>query len=84
MAMKRMGTLVASAAVFVLLTAVPALACTGSACNPRPGGGPGVSGAGGTAFTGANVSAGLIYLVALAVVGTLAIFISRHRAAATN
>ena len=81
--MKRIGTLVATATVFVLCTAVPALACSGSACKPRPGG-PGVSGTGGTAFTGANVSTGLVYLVALAVIGTVALLASRRRAGAPS
>ena len=81
--MKRIGTLVATATVFVLCTAVPALAGTGSAHNPRPGG-PGVSGTGGTAFTGANVSTTLVYLVALAVIGSLAIFVSRRRSMVAN
>jgi hypothetical protein len=81
--MKRIGTLIASATTFVLCTAVPALAGDGSAHGPRPGG-PGVSGSGGTAFTGANVSTTLLFMVALAVVGALAIYASRRRLAATR
>jgi hypothetical protein len=81
--MKRIGTLLASATAFVLLTAVPALAGSGSAHNPRPGG-PGVSGSGGTAFTGANVSTGLMWLAALVVVGALALYAGRRRLAATR
>lgn len=82
--MKRIGTLLASATAFVLLTAVPALAGTGSAHNPRPGG-PGVSGAsGGTAFTGANVFAAMLWVAALLVVGALALYAGRRRLSATR
>jgi Ca2+/Na+ antiporter len=79
--MKRIGFLLATATAFVLCLAVPAFA--GSQLGNNPGG-PGVSGAGGTAFTGANVSAIFMYLVAFVVVGALALFAGRRRTMATR
>ena len=61
--MKRTGFLLATAMAFVMCLAVPALAADGSSLPHNPGG-PGVSGAGGTAFTGANVQTSFLYLVA--------------------
>jgi hypothetical protein len=74
--MKRIGFLLATAMAFVLCLAVPAFA--GSQLGNQ-GGGPGVSGAGGTAFTGANVSTIFMYLVGFVVVGALAIYAGRRR-----
>jgi len=79
--MKRIGFLLATAMAFVLCLAVPAFA--GSQLGNRPGG-PGVSGAGGTAFTGANVSTFFSYLVAFVVVGALAIYAGRRRSIAAR
>ena len=81
--MKRIGFLLATATVFVLCLAVPAFAGEGSSIPSRPGG-PGVSGAGGTAFTGANVSTSFAYLVALVVIGALALYVGRRRSLATH
>ncbi len=81
--MKRIGFLLATVTVFVLCLAVPAFAGDGSAIGGRPGG-PGVSGAGGTAFTGANVSTSFTYLVAFVVIGALALYMGRRRSLATH
>lgn len=81
--MKRIGFLLATATVFVLCLAAPALAGDGSSVPNRPGG-PGVSGSGGTAFTGANVSTSMMYLVAFVVVGALAVYFGRRRTLATR
>ena len=63
--------------------AVPALAVDGSSLPHNPGG-PGVSGAGGTAFTGSNVQTIFVYLVALLVVGAMAVYFGRRRSLATH
>jgi len=52
--MKRTGFLLATAMAFVMCLAVPALAADGSSLPNSPGG-PGVSGSGGTAFTGGRL-----------------------------
>lgn len=79
--MKRIGFLLATASAFVLCLAAPALA--GSEGPNRPGG-PGVSGSGGTAFTGADVSMSMMYLVAFVVVGALAVYFGRRRTLAAR
>ena len=79
--MKRIGFLLATAMTFVLCLAVPAFA--GSQLGNNPGE-PSVSGAGGTAFTGANVSTMFVYLVAFVVVGALATYIGRRRTLTTR
>ena len=81
--MKRIGFLLATAMAFVLCLAVPAFAGEGSSLPGRPGG-PGVSGAGGTAFTGANVTTSFMYLAVFVVVGALAIYASRRRSVASR
>ena len=81
--MKRIGFLFATATAFVLCVAAPALAGDGSSVPNRPGG-PGVSGSGGTAFTGANVSTSMMYLVAFVVVGALAVYFGRRRTLAAR
>jgi hypothetical protein len=81
--MKRIGFLLAAATAFVLCVAVPAFAGEGSSVPSRPGG-PGVSGSGGTAFTGANVSTSFVYLVAFVVIGALALYVGRRRSLATH
>lgn len=81
--MKRIGFLLATASAFVLCLAAPALAGDGSSVPNRPGG-PGVSGSGGTAFTGANVSTSMMYLVAFVVVGALAVYFGRRRTLAAR
>jgi hypothetical protein len=81
--MKRIGFLLATATAFVLCLAAPALAGDGSSVPNRPGG-PGVSGSGGTAFTGANVSTSMMYLIAFVVVGALAVYFGRRRTLAAR
>ena len=81
--MKRTGFLLATAMAFVMCLAVPALATEGSSMPHNPGG-PGISGSGGTAFTGANVQATMFYLVAFLVVGALAVYFGRRRSLATR
>jgi hypothetical protein len=81
--MKRTGFLLATAMAFVMCLAVPALAGGGSALPHNPGG-PGVSGSGGTAFTGANVQTTFVYLVAFLAVGAVAVYFSRRRSLATR
>ena len=81
--MKRTGFLLATAMAFVMCLAVPALAGEGSSITNNPGG-PGVSGAGGTAFTGANVQMIFVYLVAFLVVGATAVYFGRRRSIATR
>jgi hypothetical protein len=79
--MKRIGFLLVTAMAFVLCLALPAFA--GSQLGNNPGG-PGVSGAGGTAFTGANVSTIFMYLVLFVAVGASAIYAGRRRSLATR
>jgi hypothetical protein len=74
--MKRIGFALTAAVMLVLGLAVPALAYA-----PQP---PDPGGTHGTAFTGSNVSMGLVFLVALVVVGAVALFVSRRRAAAQH
>ena len=74
--MKRIGFAALTAVLFVLGLAAPAFA--GYAPPPPDPGGT----HGGTAFTGSNVSMGLVLLVALVVVGAVALFVSRRRATA--
>ena len=72
--MKRIGFAALTAVLFVLGLAVPALAYAPP--PPDPGGSHG-----GTAFTGSDVSLGMVLLVALVVIGATALVVSRRRAA---
>jgi hypothetical protein len=74
--MKRIGFAALTAVLFVLGLAAPALA--GYAPPPPDPGGT----HGGTAFTGSNVSMGLVLLVALVVIGAVTLLVSRRRATA--
>ncbi|MDP9296095.1 MAG: hypothetical protein M3O88_05300 [Actinomycetota bacterium] len=83
--MKRTATVVTLAIVMAIAGAGAALAKN---YPPTPGGGAGgtgdAGGAGGgsgnVAFTGANVSLGMLLVAALVVVGVVALFIGRRRA----
>jgi hypothetical protein len=75
--MKRIGFAALTAVLFVLGLAAPAFAYA----PPPPD--PGAS-HGGTAFTGSNVSMGIVLLLALVVVGAVALLVSRRRAAASR
>ena len=81
--MKRIGLAVATAVVSVLCVAAPAFAGGSDLSN-----GPNVEGtggsAGGTAFTGADVSTSLLLLAALVAVGMLALYVGRRRAHAAR
>lgn len=82
--MKRMAGVLVGAAVAVLTLAGTALASGGYTNSPSPTTivkGTGGGGDGSTAFTGGNVSTAMIAIVALAVVGLVALFVARRRAA---
>jgi hypothetical protein len=71
--MKRIGSVVGAATLFVMATALPALA--GYAPGPPPPGGT----HGGTAFTGATgISVGAVLLIVTAIVGLTALLIGRR------
>ncbi|MBI2237914.1 MAG: LPXTG cell wall anchor domain-containing protein [Actinobacteria bacterium] len=82
--MKRLGVVVFATLAFSLALVAPALA--GSDIPPPDGGGGGVAGGGGggTAFTGANISLGLVLLGALLLLGIGSLIVSRRRAAASR
>jgi len=71
--MKRIGFALTAAVMLVLGLAAPALAYA-----PPP---PDPGGQHGTAFTGSDVSMGLVLLVALIALGAVALLVSRRRAA---
>lgn len=73
--MKRIGFAALTAVLFVLGLAAPAFA---GYAPPEPDAG---GTHGGTAFTGSDVSIGMVLLVALVVIGAVALLVSRRRAA---
>lgn len=74
--MKRVTGTIATALVAVMTTALPALASYPPDDKPPTE----VKGAGGgTAFTGADITIGMILLVALAVVGIALLVVARRR-----
>jgi hypothetical protein len=75
--MKRIGLAVATAISFVLCVAAPAFAGSELPSGPDVEGTGGS--AGGTAFTGANVSRSLLLLAVLIAIGTLALYVGRRR-----
>ncbi|MFL5766981.1 MAG: hypothetical protein ACJ758_03950 [Actinomycetota bacterium] len=85
--MKRTATVAILSVGLTVASAATALAAN---YPPTPGGGGGNNtsgtggggGGGGVAFTGANVSLGMIVLVALVAVGVAALVIGRRRARA--
>lgn len=82
--MKRTATIALLSVGLTIATAATALAAN---YPPTPGGGGGGNNSGGTsggglASTGANVSLGMIVLVALVAVGIAALVIGRRRARA--
>ena len=84
--MKRTATVVTLAIGMALVGAGTALA--NNNYPPTPGGNSGgnIGGAGGSggnvAFTGANVTLGMILVAALVVVGVVALYLGRRRASA--
>ncbi|HEX7463904.1 MAG TPA: hypothetical protein VF382_03295 [Actinomycetota bacterium] len=85
--MKRVATVVFAVLAFTLLVVAPAFA-GGAGSTLGPGDGPQVKGeivrAGGTAFTGANISLGVLLMVALLLTGVALFAISRRRATASR
>lgn len=88
--MKKLGLVLATAAVFCLAVAVPALAqyppeVEGtSGGNGPPGAAGGGGGAAGTAFTGVDVSLWMVLLAVFAVAGVTALILSRRKRAAAS
>jgi hypothetical protein len=82
--MKRLLAILVAALAFCAVVAAPAFA--GSEIPPP--GGPQVKGtvvhAGGTAFTGANISLGVLFMVGLLLAGVAMLVIGRRRASATR
>lgn len=76
--MKRIVGVLSGAAVMVMGLAGSALA---QDYTDSPGATTTVRGGGDTAFTGANVSTGLVILAVLVVAGVAALFIARRRTA---
>ncbi len=76
--MKRIVGVLSGAAVMVIGLAGSALA---QEVTESPSPTTTVRGGGGTAFTGADVSMGLVILAALVVVGIAALFVARRRTA---
>lgn len=88
--MRRLGALVALVSSFVLVTAGQALAQYPPS-KPPPGGGGGAPGGGtvpgaGTdvAFTGTNITLGVLILVALVVLGLLLLVAGQRRRVAAS
>ncbi len=77
--MKRIVGVLSGAAVLVLSAAGSALA---QDYTDSPSVTTTVRGGGGTAFTGANVSMGLVVLAVLVIVGAVALLVARRRTAA--
>jgi hypothetical protein len=86
--MKKLGLVLATATVFCLAVAAPALAkyppeVEGTSGGSAPGAAGG-GGAAGTAFTGVDVSLWMVLLAVFAVAGVTALILSRRRAAASK
>jgi hypothetical protein len=86
--MKKLGLVLATATVFCLVVAAPALAKYPPEVEGTSGGNVGGSGGGGgaagTAFTGVDVSLWMVLLAVFAVAGVTALILSRRRAAASK
>jgi hypothetical protein len=89
--MKKLGLVLATATVFCLAVAAPALAKyppevegTSGGNAGGSGGSGGGGGAAGTAFTGVDVSLWMVLLAAFAVAGVTALILSRRRATASK
>ena len=87
--MKKLGLVLATATVFCLAVAAPALAkyppeVEGTSGGNTPGAAGGGGGAAGTAFTGVDVSLWMVLLAAFAVAGVTALILSRRRTASSN
>jgi hypothetical protein len=86
--MKKLGLVLATATVFCLAVAAPALAQYPPEVEGTSGGDAGGSGGGGgaagTAFTGVDVSLWMVLLAVFAVAGVTALILSRRRATASK
>lgn len=86
--MKKLGLVLATATVYCLAVAAPALAQYPPEVEGTSGGdSPGTAGGGGaagTAFTGVDVSLWMVLLAVFAVAGVTALILSRRRAAASK
>ncbi len=86
--MKKLGLVLATATVFCLAVAAPALAQYPPEVEGTSGGNTGGTGGGGgaagTAFTGVDVSLWMVLLAAFAVAGVTALILSRRRATASK
>jgi hypothetical protein len=87
--MKKLGLVLATATVFCLAVAAPALAQYPPEVEGTSGGNAGGSGGGGgeaagTAFTGVDVSLWMVLLAVFAVAGVTALILSRRRTAASK
>jgi hypothetical protein len=87
--MKKLGLVLATATVFCLVVAAPALAkyppeVEGTSGGSAGGSGGGGGGAAGTAFTGVDVSLWMVLLAVFAVAGVTALILSRRRATASK
>jgi hypothetical protein len=87
--MKKLGLVLATATVFCLAVAAPALAkyppeVEGTSGGNAGGSGGGGGGAAGTAFTGVDVSLWMVLLAVFAVAGVTALILSRRRVAASK
>lgn len=80
--MKRLGTILLGSLITVALSATAALAQQYPPSKPPATGTDG--GTPSVAFTGANISLGMIILVALVVVGTVLLLATRRRKAVTS
>lgn len=74
---RRVGVALAGAAVTILVTAGHAFAQYPP--SKAPGGGAGSAGDPSVAFTGTNITLGVVILVGLAVVGTFLLLVGRRR-----
>jgi hypothetical protein len=77
--MKRALTVITSAIGFVVITAAVALAQYPPSSAPGGGKEPGGSDGGGLPFTGANISWGLVLVLALVLTGAILLFAGRRR-----
>ena len=75
--MRRIGSVLATITGFLLVTALPAAAGYAPP-PPNPGG---THGGAGTAFTGSDLSIGVVLLAVLVVAGVAALLIGRRAAA---
>jgi LPXTG-motif cell wall-anchored protein len=78
--MKQIAAMLMAMTAFLVVAATPALA--GYAPPPPPPGG--IHGGAGTAFTGSDLSVGIVLLGVLVIGGLAALLISRRRTAARN